>query len=83
MPENNAYWFPAKRYGWGWGFPIVWQGWVVMAIFCLLLLAGAVFLLPSRGQVAFAIYSALLCVLLVAVCWAKGEPPAWRWGSGE
>lgn len=83
MPENKAYWFPAKRYGWGWGLPKVWQGWVVMAIFGLLLVAGAVFLLPSRGQIAFVIYSALLCVLLVAVCWAKGEPPAWRRGSSK
>ena len=80
---ESKYWFPAKRYGWGWGLPTVWQGWVVITTFGLSLLAGAVFLLPNRGQIAFIIYSALLCVLLIAVCWAKGEPPAWRWGSGK
>ena len=81
MPDKPTYWFPAKRYGWGWGLPTAWQGWVVMAIFALLLLAGAVTLLPSHGPVAFVAYAALLCVLLLAVCWLKGEPPAWRWGE--
>jgi len=28
-------WFPAKRYGWGWGFPICWQVWVVLAFILL------------------------------------------------
>jgi hypothetical protein len=28
-PEPR-YWFPAKRYGWGWGSPATWQGWVVL-----------------------------------------------------
>ena len=27
------YWFPAKRYGWGWGPPATWQGWAVLAAF--------------------------------------------------
>jgi hypothetical protein len=81
MKNEQSYWFPAKRYGWGWGLPTAWQGWVVMAIFALLLLAGAVVLLPSRGTGAFVAYSALLTILLVAICWFKGEAPCWRWGG--
>jgi hypothetical protein len=81
VSDEKIYWFPAKRYGWGWGLPTVWQGWVVMAIFALLVLVGAVFLLPSRGQTAFVEYSAILCALLIVVCWLKGEPPRWRWGG--
>ncbi|MGZ5180537.1 MAG: hypothetical protein ACXWC6_13495 [Ramlibacter sp.] len=81
MPNDSKYWFPAKRYGWGWGLPTAWQGWVVMTFFGLLLLLGALFLLPSRGETVFGAYAALLIVLLVAVCWAKGEPPRWRWGG--
>ena len=81
MPVEQNYWFPAKRYGWGWGLPNVWQGWVVIAIFVCLLLGGAVVLLPSQEPDAFVAYSALLCVLLVAVCWVKGERPGWRWGG--
>ena len=27
-----TYWFLlAKRYGWGWGLPLFWHGWVVLA----------------------------------------------------
>lgn len=81
MADGRRYWFRAKRYGWGWGLPLVWQGWVVMALFFALLAAGAVVLLPSHGPVMFVGYTILLSALLVAVCWAKGEPPRWRWGE--
>ena len=28
IPEPNPprYWFPVKRYGWGWGLPGTWEG---------------------------------------------------------
>jgi hypothetical protein len=81
MSSQPRYWFPAKRYGWGWGLPLVWQGWVVLAVFVLLIVAGAAFLLPSRGQLCFYGYVAVLVLVLVAVCWLKGEPPRWRWGE--
>lgn len=29
--QQASYWFPAKRYGWGWGLPSSWQGWVVLS----------------------------------------------------
>jgi hypothetical protein len=80
-PNARSYWFPAKHYGWGWGLPNVWQGWVVLVIFALLVGIGAAFLLPTHGPGAFVAYAVLLCALLVAVCWATGEPPGWRWGG--
>jgi len=75
------YWFPAKRYGWGWGPPRTWQGWLVLAAFFALLVAGAVVLLPGGQPGYFVAYTALLCIVLVAVCYLTGEPPAWRWGK--
>ena len=80
MADSPPYWFPAKRYGWGWGLPSVWQGWVVMALFAVLVLFGAFMLLPTYGSFVFVAYAACLCLGLVAVCWVKGEPPSWRWG---
>jgi hypothetical protein len=79
--EPKHFWFPAKSYGWGWGVPTAWQGWVVLGAFAALFVVGAVALLPSQRHVAFTAYSALLSLLLVAVCWVKGEPPKWRWGK--
>jgi hypothetical protein len=81
VATDDDYWFPAKRYGWGWGLPTKWQGWVVMTLYIALLLAGALALLPGRGPGMFIAYSALLSLVMFAVCWFKGEPPRWRWGS--
>jgi hypothetical protein len=77
-------WFPAKRYGWGWGFPTAWQGWAILATFFALLTVGGLVVLPGYGIAFFVGYTAMLCALLVAVCWVKGERPRWRWrGSGR
>jgi hypothetical protein len=48
MQTEPEYWFPAKRYGWGWGIPNTWQGWLVLAVFGALLAAGSVALPPGR-----------------------------------
>src|SRR5882724_11275473 len=50
------YWFPAKRYGWGWGPPRAWQGWLVLAAFVALLALGAIVILPTRQPVCFGVY---------------------------
>lgn len=82
MNTPHEYWFPAKRLGWGWSLPRAWQGWLVLALFFVALFAGSVFLLPNLGKGAFVIYCALLCAILIGVCWLKGEPPRWRGGGG-
>ncbi len=80
MPQP-PYWFPAKRYGWGWGFPSSWQGWLVLAGFFVLLgTAGYVFR-PSQNLPAFLGCTVVLVIALLAICFARGEPPAWRWGK--
>jgi hypothetical protein len=81
MTGHSKYWFPAKRYGWGWSLPVVWQGWAVMATFAVLVLGGAIILLPKYGSFAFVVYAACLCLGLVVICWVKGEPPTWRRGA--
>jgi hypothetical protein len=83
MQIERDYWFPAKRYGWGWGIPNRWQGWLVLAVFAGLLVAGSFLFPPATTLDAFLAYVAVLCGLLVAVCWLKGEPPRWRWGGNE
>lgn len=75
------YWFPAKRYGWGWGPPRTWQGWLVLVAFFILLAVGAVFFLPRQQPGTFIAYTMVLVALLIAICYLKGEPPRWRWGD--
>lgn len=81
MSEPKPYWFPAKRYGWGWAPPITWQGWLVLAAFALLLLLGAYLFPPRTDAPAFIVYAAVVTAAFVAICYVKGEPPRWRWGD--
>jgi hypothetical protein len=81
MTNKQAdYWFPAKRYGWGWGVPRTWQGWVVLAAFTGLVALGAIFQ-GRLGLTGFIAYTVFISLALIVVCWLKGEPPRWRWGD--
>lgn len=77
--SKRTIWFPAKTYGYGWGPPVCWQGWVVMAIYIALLAGGARWLMPRKP--AFIAYAIGLSLAFIFVCWLKGEKPAWRWGK--
>jgi hypothetical protein len=82
VPTGKSYWFPAKRYGWGWGLPVTWQGWVVMLLWLAAVFAG-VFLLrhdPYRRAATIA-FVVIMGVVLCLICYWKGEPPRWRWGD--
>jgi hypothetical protein len=79
--ERDTYWFPAKRYGWGWGPPTVWQGWFVLVVYFALIAAAAMFFLSSNDTFAFIISTIVLTGALIAVCVVKGEPARWRWGN--
>ena len=80
MPSVEKYWFPAKTYGWGWGLPTTWQGWVVIAAFSIALVVLTVYVSPAQHPVWYFVGTSLLSAVLVTVCWFTGEPPRWRWG---
>jgi hypothetical protein len=77
MEERKNYWFPAKppEYGWGWGLPVAWQGWVVYLLFLVLLVGGIAVLAQYGHSVFTALWGVFVALLLVAVCFWKGEPP--------
>ncbi len=78
MPdEHNAYWFPAKRYGWGWGLPTAWQGWVVLGLYFAALISAGIWLRPHFRLMFYGSVGAAT-VLLIVVCLLKGEPPGER-----
>jgi len=82
-PNDRKIWFPAKRSGWGWGLPVAWQGWVVLLLFAIGVVATARLVPPHRSPLAFGACIAVLIVLLTVVCWLKGEKPVWRRGKNE
>jgi hypothetical protein len=82
MNAKPRYWFPAKTYGWGWGIPCAWQGWAVLVVYFGIVATGSFLFKDRPGPLSAAIAGASL--LLVGICWLKGEPPRWRWGrKGE
>lgn len=80
-------WFKARSHGWGWT-PISVEGWIVVIVSLLLILAGAAAFVyrvshgaaPRLAIILFMIWNLLLCGAVVAVCLATGETPRWRWG---
>ena len=73
-------WFPAKRYGWGWGPPVRWQGWVVMIVWMAVCTLGS-FVLAGRNWIAFVVFLVVMIGVIITICYAKGERPRWRWGK--
>ena len=79
MEPTPRYWFPAKRYGWGWGLPRTWQGLAVLVAYLVVVLAPLV--LWGEEGAPWSLTPVLVATpLLLWVCLKKGEPPRWRWG---
>lgn len=78
---REKYWFPAKRFGWGWGLPSCWQGWVVFAVYLGLFALGIILLRGRARPAEFFAFVTVLTMALLIICWKKGEPPRWRWGG--
>lgn len=80
-PLSPDIWFPAKRFGWGWGLPCRWQGWVFMGGWIVGLGLGIVFILRSSLPALCVPFAFVMTVVLIVVCALKGEKPRWRWGD--
>jgi len=79
-------WFAPKRFGYGAGMPIAWQGWVVMigfiAAIIALLVVSRMLVEPLASRVTIC-GSTVLIALLIAIARAKTDGGwRWRWGDG-
>jgi hypothetical protein len=79
--EKTPYWFAAKRYGWGWGLPLTWQGWVVYALWIAVLLGSLPFLRPRQHPFEHGAFLIGMVAALLGICYWKGAPARWRWGD--
>ena len=77
-----AEWFAPKRYGYGSGRPISWQGWALVAAFAAIVVAAGA-LLDGRPtlQAAIVLPSAAILLLIAARTTRGGW--RWRWGDRE
>lgn len=82
MTDENNYWFPRKRYGWGWGVPTKWQGWAVLLGYIVGMVLLALVFPPDQKIAAYLVSVAALTGVLIWICSVKGEPPGgWHWGD--
>jgi hypothetical protein len=80
--DKRQPWFRAKKYGWGWSWPLRWQGWLVIAVYCALSTFGA-WRFTHTHDLALVPAFALITLLLLGICWKTGERPRWRWGNDD
>ena len=83
--KNKTLWFKAKKYGWGWT-PISWQGWFVIIVYVIVNVKY--FTLIDKNShsgsdtlISFSPIFILTTVILLIICYKKGEKPEWRWGE--
>lgn len=81
----NKYWFKAKEYGWGW-YPSSWQGWFVLGAWGGVLVVifrniDATSHSVSGTLTGFFLPFVAATLVLIAICWKKGERPSWHWAG--
>jgi hypothetical protein len=78
--SDDGDWFAPKRFGYGAGMPISWQGWAVTIAFVAGVAADTLLLRDSA--VAFLSVLAILTVAFIVVA-ARTTRGGWRWRWGD
>ena len=80
--NDSPEWFAPKRYGYGAGLPIAWQGWALLAGY-IALIATVSLILPSSRLAYLAIVSSLTGLMLIICVRTTRGGWRWRWGSDD
>jgi hypothetical protein len=78
--DSEGWWAP-KRFGYGAGLPIAWQGWAITLAYCAVVTLSAWLILPHSIS-AFVIITLGATAALILVCAFKTRG-GWRWRWGE
>lgn len=79
---DDGAWFAPKRFGYGAGLPIAWQGWVAKALHLALIASGAIMLKHQLvAVIAWVSITILLPLPFIAAKTRGGWK--WRWGDGR
>lgn len=77
MMDEDDVWFEPKRFGYGAGLPVRWQGWALLLGY-IGVVAGLSLLLIPRHPVPFYLIVAVATVALTVVA-ARHTRGGWRW----
>lgn len=81
-----GYWFKRRRYGWGWT-PVTWQGWLIIALYVLVLVAAGLSLAGAddtqfgRELGFFLLIVTLATASLLRITYRTAPKPKLRWGA--
>ena len=79
--SDGPEWFAPKRYGYGSGLPIAWQGSAVVLGY-IAILAALALTVRRNGPIAFVAAVIPVTVVFAVVC-ARTTRGGWRWRWGE
>ena len=77
-----GHWFAPKRFGYGAGRPVSWQGWAVTILFVLLVLGASLAFSDRPILLAALLVPLVLLFQLVAARTTRGGW-RWRWGGED
>lgn len=80
--SDRPEWFAAKRYGYGAGFPIAWQGWAITFGYLALMYLAARFLEPP-APAFWIVFVFLTAALMWIGCLTTKGGWRWRWGERD
>ena len=78
--QKKDIWFKTKQYGWGW-YPCTWQGWLVLFAWAILFILSIKQM--DQGWLNNLVAIFFFTILLIYICYKKGEKPAWHWGKSK
>lgn len=76
--EKPKYWFPAKKHGYGWGFPVTWQGWGVFVAYFTAVIVTLYLRSPYENSLLHIGLIFVYTTFLFIICLIKGEKPSWH-----
>ena len=82
MSDDGPEWFAPKRYGFGTGIPISWQGWAVTIGFMALTIVLCLFLKDHPVQLIAALIPLVIGFVVIAARTTRGGL-RWRWGEDD
>jgi hypothetical protein len=80
--DGGPEWFAPKRFGYGGGRPIAWQGWLVVAIYVAIAAAAGRWLANRPLAFAGVLVPATAVLLLIVAKTTRGGWH-WRWDGKE
>jgi hypothetical protein len=83
--KSKKLWFKKRRYGW---IPMSFEGWTAVVIYFFMVVGDFLFIYSSHnsGSAVFKSFMPrfiFLTLILIAVCYWKGEKSEWTWRGKE